>query len=68
VAAERLGLQPADCIVVEDGPVGVSAAKRAGMKCVAITATHSAEQLSEADVVIDTYQHLNLRELAERLR
>jgi beta-phosphoglucomutase family hydrolase len=68
VAAERLGLQPADCIVVEDGPVGVSAAKRAGMKCVAITATHSAEQLSEADVIIDTYQHLNLRELAEQLR
>lgn len=35
-AAKKLGVKPADCLVIEDSPVGIIAAKRAGMKCVAI--------------------------------
>lgn len=67
-AAERLGLQPEECMVVEDGPVGVAAAKSAGMKCLAITATHPAEKLQQADVVIDTYEDADVREIMERLK
>lgn len=67
-AAERLGLQPEDCVVVEDGPIGVAAAKSAGMKCVAITATHPSHKLQEADVVIETYENADVKEIFHRLQ
>jgi beta-phosphoglucomutase family hydrolase len=67
LAAKRLGVDPTDCMVIEDGPIGVAAAKRANMKCVAITETHDAAKLSEADLIIDTYEYASLREIAEKL-
>jgi beta-phosphoglucomutase len=36
VAAERLGVRPANCVVIEDAVVGIQAAKAGGMKCVAV--------------------------------
>lgn len=66
-AAERLGLAAKDCIVVEDGPIGVAAAKNAKMKCVAITETHTADKLSHADVIIDSYEHADFLEISQRL-
>jgi HAD superfamily hydrolase (TIGR01509 family) len=59
-AAAALGATPATSLVIEDGIVGVEAAKRAGMRCVAVTTTHPAEKLAQADVVVAT-----LAELAE---
>ncbi|MBO8187646.1 HAD family hydrolase [Streptomyces spirodelae] len=35
-AARRLGVSPADCVVIEDAPPGAEAARRAGMRCVAV--------------------------------
>lgn len=67
-AARRLGLAPEDCIVVEDGPVGVASAKSANMKCVAITATHPAEKLRQADLIIDTYQDADFKKICDRLQ
>ena len=43
LAAERLKVQPADCIVFEDVPKGVEAAANAGMRAVVITTQHKAE-------------------------
>ncbi|WP_054308059.1 HAD family hydrolase [Mesorhizobium sp. 1M-11] len=40
LAAERLGLNPQDCLVFEDAPAGIQAAEAAGTKVVVITATH----------------------------
>lgn len=54
-AANKLGVNPQDCLVVEDGPIGVAAAKSAGMKCIAITTTHPANKLQQADWIIDSY-------------
>jgi len=68
LAAKRLNLQPEDCMVIEDGPIGVAAAKSANMKCVAITETHQAGQLGQADLVIDTYEHADIREIAKQLK
>ena len=61
-AANALGSAPSRCIVVEDAPVGVEAAKRAGMKCVAIASTHDAAELSGATVVARTLLEVSVRE------
>ncbi len=51
--ARLLGVPPERCVVVEDAVVGVVAARRAGMKCVAVTTTNPAEALAAADVVVE---------------
>ncbi len=66
-AAERLGLSAEDCMVVEDGPIGVAAAKNAKMKCVAITETHTADKLYDADIVIDSYKDADFIEISRKL-
>jgi len=50
-AARRLGAQPADCIVFEDAPFGIEAARRAGMRAVAVCTGHSAAELAGPHVV-----------------
>ena len=45
-AAGRLGVRPAECVVMEDAPAGVEAARRAGMAVVAVTTTHAPEDLA----------------------
>lgn len=54
-AAERLGMQPKNCIVVEDAQAGILAAKRAGMKAIGIG---QAENLQQADVVLPNTKYL----------
>ena len=55
VAAKRLNADPATCLVLEDSPAGVKAAKDAGMSVVAVPAAHMEKALySEADSVLDT--------------
>lgn len=52
-AASGLGVDPADCVAVEDAPAGVAAGKAAGMHVVAVLRGHyGAEDLAEADVVV----------------
>ncbi|NLC59264.1 MAG: HAD family phosphatase [Armatimonadetes bacterium] len=67
-AAERLHLPPECCVVVEDAVVGVQAAKAAGMRCLAVTTTHPAEKLTEADRVVDTLEGLTADDFAALLR
>lgn len=58
-AAEELGVPPERCTVIEDSIAGVEAAKRAGMRCVAVTNTHPAQSLSKADLVVDSLEDLS---------
>jgi beta-phosphoglucomutase-like phosphatase (HAD superfamily) len=50
-AARRMGAVPAECIVFEDAPFGIEAARRAGMRAVAVCTSHSAEELAGPHVV-----------------
>ncbi|GAA2642162.1 HAD family hydrolase [Nonomuraea recticatena] len=52
LAAARLRVDPDDCVVFEDSVAGISAAKAAGMKCVAVATTHAGEDLADADLVV----------------
>jgi beta-phosphoglucomutase family hydrolase len=52
-AAERLGLPPAGCVVLEDAPEGVEGAKAAGMRAIAVATTRPPERLRAADLVVE---------------
>ncbi len=62
-AARRLGVDPTDCVVFEDAPLGVEAAVRGGMKCVAVTNSHPAESLQDATRVVDSIEDIDLVQL-----
>lgn len=59
LAAQRLGLDPARCLVFEDTPAGVTAGHAAGMKVVALRTSFSDTELAEADAIVENY--LNIR-------
>ncbi|MBT2323882.1 HAD family phosphatase [Variovorax paradoxus] len=50
-AARRIGVPPARCIVFEDAPFGIEAARRGGMRAVAVCSTHSASELAGPHVI-----------------
>lgn len=52
-AARELGVAPQRCLAFEDAPVGVAAARGAGMRCVAIATTFSAETLAASEAPPD---------------
>jgi len=59
-AAKQLGTEPVECLVIEDAPNGILAAKNAGMKCVALATTHDAALLKGADKIVKSYAEINL--------
>jgi len=50
--AKRLGAKPSECVVIEDSLCGIEAAKRAKIKCIAITHTFPASKLKQADYIV----------------
>ena len=50
-AARRIGVAPERCIVFEDAPFGIEAARRGGMRAVAVCSTHSAQELAGPHVI-----------------
>ncbi len=60
VAARRIGLAPVRCVVIEDAPNGVQAAKAAGAWCIAVTNTTPAEDLQEADRICGSLEGIDL--------
>ncbi|MEU6487104.1 HAD-IA family hydrolase [Streptomyces sp. NPDC046887] len=53
LAAARLGVDPAACVVFEDAPAGLAAGRAAGMRTVALATTHRREELSADAVTTD---------------
>ena len=62
-AAQRLGFPPARSVVFEDAHVGIEAARRAGMKVVAVAGTHPGESLIKADRVVHRLDELTAAEV-----
>ncbi|HEY3775963.1 MAG TPA: HAD-IA family hydrolase [Solirubrobacteraceae bacterium] len=60
LGAERLGVAPADCVVLEDAPAGIAAGKAAGMTVIALRTTHEPPDLTGADALIDDLTALAL--------
>jgi HAD superfamily hydrolase (TIGR01509 family) len=58
-------IRPAECVVIEDSKEGVKGARRAGMKCLAVTNSHPAELLREADTVTESLEKVDLRLLQD---
>ena len=53
-------IESADCLVIEDSKEGVKGARRAGMKCLAVTNSHPAELLNDADAVVSSLEQVQL--------
>lgn len=68
LAAQTLGTESSNCVVIEDAIAGVAAAKRAGMKCVAVTNSHPRDSLKEADLIVDTLETVSTSDLARLFR
>ncbi len=63
LAAERLGVAPADCIVIEDALVGIEAARRAGMQVVAVATTERLADLQHADRAVGSLEGFRVGDL-----
>lgn len=65
LAASRLGMAPEHCIVFEDTQVGIQAARRGGIRVIAVSTTHPREDLLDADVVVASLADVNRALLTE---
>lgn len=63
LAAKKLDVEPGNCVVIEDAIAGVMAAKQAGMKCVAVTNSHPAKKLENADLIVDSLEQVDIEVL-----
>jgi beta-phosphoglucomutase-like phosphatase (HAD superfamily) len=66
-AAETLKVSPELCLVFEDSPIGVAAAKAANMTCVALTTTNSPSYLKGADLILPNFQGQTLQTILQSL-
>jgi HAD superfamily hydrolase (TIGR01509 family) len=66
-AANKLGVIPNECTVVEDAVNGVEAARAAGMRCIAVTHTFPADRLRAADLISAKISDIRLSDLAPHL-
>ena len=67
MGAKRLGYDPTDCIVFEDAPPGVQAARAAGARVVALNTTHPAAQLGDSEMTISDFTNLRVRTASDAL-
>jgi beta-phosphoglucomutase len=56
-------IRPAECLVIEDSREGIRGARRAGMKCLAVTNSHPVELLNEANSIVDSLEGISQPQL-----
>ncbi len=60
-------LRASECLAIEDAPLGVVAAQRAGMRCLALAHSRPADELRHADWVFEEFSEVNLEEIRKAL-
>ena len=68
LAAERLSVEPRSCVVIEDSPAGIAAARAGGMYAVGITTGHKADELAGAHLIVNSLAELSPTVLADLAR
>ena len=63
--AGKLGVDAENCLVIEDAPLGVAAAKAAGMCCLAISTSANESELAAADKVVRGFAEVDVQSLQE---
>ena len=58
--AERLGLRPAECLVIEDAPAGIRSARAGGLQVIGLASTYGVGKLSEADAVVEKLARVHI--------
>ena len=61
-------LQSAECLAIEDAPLGVVAAQAAGFKCLALAHTRPPSELQHADLVASGFADVDLRDIRDLFR
>ena len=56
ITAEKLGVEPSACVVIEDSIAGVESAKNARMRCIAVTNSLPSQKLARADLIVDSLE------------
>ncbi|MFO8018331.1 MAG: HAD family phosphatase [Promethearchaeia archaeon] len=64
-AAREVSVAPRNTIVIEDAPVGIEAARRAGMKTIALMTTHNRKNLIEADLIVENLKYIDIEDILE---
>ncbi|MHC4664824.1 MAG: HAD family hydrolase [Planctomycetota bacterium] len=59
LASEQLGVPPSECLVIENAPLGIASAKKAGMDCAAVCSTLEHRYLAGADFIVESAHSLN---------
>ncbi|MBL8029686.1 MAG: HAD family phosphatase [Candidatus Doudnabacteria bacterium] len=60
-AAKETGSLPEECVVIEDSPRGIEAAKRANMFCVGLGTTFETQKIANADIVVKSYGEIDIK-------
>lgn len=66
-AARQVGAAPAQSLVIEDSLIGIEAARRGGMKCLAVATTYPANRLRHADWVLERLSGMDPRQFVLQL-
>lgn len=59
-SSKKLKVNPKECLVIEDSPTGILAAKRAGMYCVGIATTYKKDKLKKADQIVSSFSKISI--------
>lgn len=67
LCAQSMNVTPGNCVIIEDAPDGVQAAKAAGAQCIAVTNSTTAARLAEADMVVDSLTEIDIDTIREMI-
>jgi len=65
LACEKIGIPPIRCVVIEDAPAGVEAARSAGARCVAVLMHHPRSAFAQADLIVEKIGDLTVNQIVE---